>query len=206
MDRKSGQVQVIRLQISLRDIEPEIWRIIDVPETYSFWDLHVAIQDAVGWLDYHLHAFVPEPGSADTPSIGIPGDDWDDETLPGWEMPISRYLKEVGDTMAYEYDFGDGWCHSIEVLEILPGQESRECPACVDGARACPPEDCGGVPGYYDLLEVLADPEHSEHKSIVGWLKHHAKCYYPYNPETFDPHSVEFSDPKERFRIAFEEE
>lgn len=196
--------KVFRLRISLRDIEPPIWRLIDVPESYSFWDLHVAIQDAMGWLDYHFHSFNSRPLKGPAVSIGIPDDEMDDGTLPGWEVPISRYLVNPGDALEYEYDFGDGWSHEVELADIHTREKARKYPVCVDGSRACPPEDCGGVPGYHELLEALADPLHPEYEGMVEWLKGHAKNYYPYDPDAFDCTAVQFSNPKERFRIAFD--
>ncbi len=90
------------------------------------------------------------------------------------------------------------------VLEGITVQEEKKYPHCLDGKRACPPEDCGGVLGYYNLLEILGDKKHAEHKDMVYWLKSHAKNYYPYNPEHFDPNEVEFSDPKKRWNMAFQ--
>src|SRR5271169_5630758 len=113
---------VFQFKISLRDVEPEIWRRIVVPANYSFWDLHVAIQDSMGWLDYHLHSFgVKNPANGVVEEIGIPDDDWiDDEVvfLPGWEIPIANYFQKPGDNATYEYDFGDAWEHEI-ILEMI---------------------------------------------------------------------------------------
>ena len=105
---------VMRFRISLTGIEPEIWRVIDVPESYSFWDFHVAIQDAMGWLDYHLHSFIPlgSPGRIDSP-IGIPDEIMDNGTIAGWKVPLNRCFVNPGDILGYEYDFGDGWHHQI---------------------------------------------------------------------------------------------
>ncbi|PIE46553.1 MAG: hypothetical protein CSA42_07895, partial [Gammaproteobacteria bacterium] len=77
-------------------------------------------------------------------------------------------------------------------------------PLCTGGKRACPPEDCGGLPGYYQLVEILADKKHQEYNDMVDWLKHHAKDYTPYDPDSFDSSTVKFSNPKKRFKMAFE--
>lgn len=196
--------RVMRFRINLNGIEPPIWRVIDVPETYSFWDLHVAIQDSMGWLDYHLHLFNPPRRQGRIQSnIGIPDDEFDGGTVAGWEVPISRFFKEVGDTLEYEYDFGDGWSHEVTLTGILLKEPGLKYPLCVDGRRACPPEDCGGIGGYEGLLEILADPSHEEHEAMVEWLKDHAKSYWPYKPDEFEPGSVRFDHPKKRFKIAF---
>nr|MDQ2695392.1 plasmid pRiA4b ORF-3 family protein [Pseudomonadota bacterium] len=76
-------------------------------------------------------------------------------------------------------------------------------PRCLAGERACPPEDCGGVPGYYQLLEILADPSHDEYAGMVEWLKGHVKKYFPYHADKFDPRRVKFDNPKTRWKNAF---
>ncbi len=98
--RAIATAQVYQFKLALIGVEPPIWRRIQVPETYSFWDLHVALQDAMGWLDYHLHVFrVARPGAVEVEHIGIPDDDpfeGEKPTLPGWEIPISRYFARAG--------------------------------------------------------------------------------------------------------------
>ena len=106
---------VYQFRIALNEIEPTIWRIIQVPSGYSFWDLHVAIQDAMGWLDYHLHAFrVRMLHNKKETEIGIPDDEeYDHPVLPGWKVPITRVFTEPGEMATYGYDFGDGWSHTV---------------------------------------------------------------------------------------------
>src|SRR5689334_4182350 len=105
MPKKSSMIY--QFKISLYDITPPIWRRIQVPESYTFWDLHVAIQDAMGWYDCHLHQFeVINPKYGDSDFIGIPGDDWGAEKIfPGWKTPIKRYFSLVNKKANYEYDF-----------------------------------------------------------------------------------------------------
>jgi hypothetical protein len=195
--------QVYQFKLVLVGVEPPIWRRIQVPETYSFWDLHVALQDAMGWLDYHLHVFrVAGQGPGEVELVGIPDDDpfeGDKPTLPGWETPITRHFPRPGTSVQYEYDFGDGWEHELTLEAILPRQRGQKFPLCVDGARACPPEDCGGVYGYETLLAVIQDPTHEEYESTFEWLGGR------FDPDTFDPKRVQFDDPARRYRIAFEE-
>jgi hypothetical protein len=195
--------QVYQFKLVLVGVEPPIWRRIQVPDTYSFWDLHVALQDAMGWLDYHLHVFrVAGPDEGKVEQIGIPNDDpfeGEEPTLPGWETPITRYFSRPGTTVPYEYDFGDGWEHELTLEAILPRQAGQKYPFCVDGARACPPEDCGGVYGYENVLTVIQDPTHEEHESMLEWLGGR------FDPEGFHPKRVKFDDPARRYRLAFEE-
>lgn len=193
----------LQFRIELMGVTPGIWRRIEVPSSYSFWDMHVAIQDSMGWLDYHLHEFCIEQGHDAKPiSIGILEGEFDTEFLPGWEVPVSRYLGEPGDECLYMYDFGDGWEHRVVLEDIHPQQRGVKYPVCTDGERACPPEDCGGIGGYYTLLEILADTEHEEHESMVSWLNEHARNYWPYNPARFARNEVKFSNPKKRLKLA----
>jgi len=194
--------RIYRFRVSLLDIEPEIWRLIEVPETYTFWDLHVAIQDAMGWLDYHLHAFVPDTlRDLGAVRIGIPEGPMDHEYVAGWTVPIARHFANPGDAARYDYDFGDSWSHEVRLVAIEPRERGAKYPRCVGGERACPPEDCGGVPGYYRLLEVLADPHDEEHEEMIEWLKGHAKNYFPYGPDAFDAAAVRFWNPKKRWKM-----
>jgi hypothetical protein len=203
MKRKTAH----KFRIELMGIEPVIWRLIEVPSSYSFWDLHVAIQDAMGWLDYHLHVFRIIPKRRRKPVlIGIPDDDFpDDTTRSGRDIPITKYFQAPGDHAIYEYDFGDAWEHHV-LLEGINLQEiDAKYPRCLAGGGACPPEDCGGIDGYYRILDILDDPDHPEHQETVEWLKGHLKCYFPFDPEYFNPEAVEFWNPKKRWKMAFEE-
>lgn len=194
---------VYQFKIVLKGISPPIWRRIQVPENYTFWDLHVAIQDAMGWLDCHLHKFdVINPETALTEEIGIPVEDFggDMEVLPGWKRKIAHYFS-TNDTKAdYLYDFGDHWTHEISFEGIQPGEKGVRYPACVAGKRACPPEDCGGIWGYQNFLEAVTDPVHKEHKEMIEWVGG------KFDPEHFDVKAVRFDDPNVRWKIAFEED
>lgn len=195
---------IYQFRVELLEIEPSIWRRIQVPASYSFWDLHVAIQDSMGWLDYHLHEFhVKRPHTRKMVEIGIPDTGADRNILAGWEVPISAYFVEPGATATYNYDFGDGWHHKVLLEGILLADASLKYPVCVGGERACPPEDCGGMPGYERLLKVLSKPRTGEYADTVAWLKGHAKNYYPYQPDHFVPGAVEFWNPAKRWKIAF---
>jgi len=198
---------VLQFKITLLEIEPPIWRRIVVPEDYTFWDLHVAIQDAMGWLDYHLHSFVAQDIDGDQVEIGIPPDDDepdDTDTEPGWEVFLPEIFIDPGDVAIYTYDFGDNWYHHVLLEGIFLAEKGAKYPKCIGGERACPPEDCGGSHGYDRLIEILQDKNHEEHDAITSWLKGHEKNYYPYDPDLFRPEDVHFSDPKERFDLNFE--
>ena len=196
---------IFQFKITLGGIQPPIWRRIQVPRHYSFWDLHVAVQDSMGWLDYHLHIFrFRKPHKRVTVEIGITGDEMDDNiTLPGWEISMADYFTEPGSLALYEYDFGDSWEHDLLLEGILLKEKGVKYPRCIAGERACPPEDCGGVPGYYRLLEILNNPKHDEYQETIDWLKGHAKSYYPYRPDEFESKKVHFDNPKKRWKTAF---
>ena len=193
--------KICQFNITLTGIEPDIRRVIEVPADYSFWDLHVAIQDSMGWLDYHLHEFIPQSKGAKP--IGIPESQEDEMVDAGWKIPISTHYSSPGDSMSYVYDFGDDWHHVVTLVAITNRDNSMEYPNCVSGEGACPPEDCGGVPGYYRLLEILSDSNDEEHTEMLEWLKSHAKNYYPYDAHVFDPISVKFFNPQARWELAF---
>ena len=126
--------------------------------------------------------------------------------LAGWEIPMTRYLTEPGQVIQYLYDFGDNWMHEVIFEGILIKEKSIKYPICLAGERACPPEDCGSIPGYYNLLEVLSDPNHDEYDGTVSWLKGHVKNYHPFKPDEFEPDSIHFDDPGKRWNKAFLED
>ena len=161
--------KVYRFRIDLNEIDPIIWRQIEVPENFTFWDLHVAIQDAMGWKDCHLHEFdVINPRTEKCENIGITDEEseWVLETLTGWKILISEYFNAKNPHAVYTYDFGDKWTHLITLEAILAVFFQKIYPCCISGARACPPEDVGGVIGYYNFLTIIENPNHKLHQKI----------------------------------------
>ncbi|MEW6272558.1 MAG: plasmid pRiA4b ORF-3 family protein [Thermodesulfobacteriota bacterium] len=192
---------VCQLLIVLPRTDPLVWRRIHVPEAYSFWDLHVAIHDAMGWKDSHLHEFVLiDAKSRRVKRIGIPDDDFPDERpcLPGWSVPIERYLMHGADPVRYRYDFGDDWEHTVEFEALLPADDGPY-PRCVAGAGACPPEDVGGTSGFAEFLQVIGDRRHPERAAMLRWAGG------AFDPHAFDPGAVRFDDPHARWQAAFQE-
>ncbi|MBI4445577.1 MAG: plasmid pRiA4b ORF-3 family protein [Acidobacteria bacterium] len=192
--------EVYQFRISLEGIEPAIWRRMQVPSNYTFWDLHVAIQDSMGWLDYHLHMFrILNPTTKEREVIGIPDEEeaFDLEILPGWELPISDYFSLKKPKAEYEYDFGDSWQHDVVLEKILPRDMHSKYPKCIAGERACPPEDCGGIGGYQEFLEAVLNPAHEEHESMLEWVGG------SFDSEHFNPKQVRFDSPRRRWKIAF---
>ncbi len=177
---------VYQFKITLKRTKPPIWRRIQVPENYNFHELHVAIQDAMGWSsaegNYHLHQFeMTNPTTKEKKIIGIKHEEENLFKILGLDpLPIiqeesakiSEYFSITNVKKAnYEYDFGDGWQHEVLLEKILPATVSKEYPQCIVGRRACPPEDCGGVRGFYELLEILADRNHKEFERYTKWLE-----------------------------------
>ena len=190
-----------RLRIELNGIEPMVWRRIEVPSSYTFYDLHVAIQDAMGWLDYHQHEFELQRGSRGV-RIGIPGEFVRETVRASWEVPLADYLS-ARKKLTYLYDFGDDWDHTIHVEAVTTDDSSESLPRCVAGENATPPEDCGGPPGYSDLKAVLAGPKNAEYRNVREWLKNgHAKCYWVFDPFAFDIAKVAFRDPSEQLKAV----
>ena len=188
--------------VVLTNTTPLVWRRIQVPDRYTFWDLHVAIQDAMGWLDYHLHEFtVVDPKLGRTLRIGIPDGETPESrlSLPGWRIPLSGFFDHMqSHPAAYVYDFGDDWEHVVTYETTEPADRSLTYPRCVAGERACPPEDCGGAHGYLQFVEAIQNPRHPEHRAMLQWVGR------PFDPHHFDPSRVVFSDPRKRWRHAFQ--
>jgi len=170
--RAISSVAALELEVSLRDVDPRVWRRIVVPESISLRNLHEVLQVAMGWDGTHLYRFAI--GDVDF------GDVEDVDELGDVRTKLAD-LVAPGATFRYDYDFGDGWEHDVRVLRTTVADGSH----CLDGARACPPEDCGGPPGYEHLLEVLADPDHPDHDEMAEWIGR------PVDPEAFDPQAVD---------------
>jgi len=179
--RAANQAHMFQLKVTLRDIEPPVWRRILVDASTSLDRLHEYIQAAFGWWNYHLYEF-----EIDGTRYGIPDPDWDF----GPPVKNSRRINlgnvtDVGNSFTYSYDFGDGWEHTITVENTTPVAPGMTVPACTDGQRACPPEDCGGPWGYRELLAILTDPSHPDHEARVMWAGEWGGGRL--DPETFDP-------------------
>ena len=158
-----------QLKVSVEGAKPPIWRRLLVKSDTKLDVLHLALQIAMGWTNSHLHQFI----SKDRKFYGIKDDDFE---MDGFEVHdesivrLSALLKTEKDSLIYEYDFGDSWTHNIILEKILAFDPNKKLPYSVTGKRACPPEDCGGIWGYADLLAILENPEHEEHEEMLEWL------------------------------------
>jgi hypothetical protein len=204
--RQRDHESIHELKIRLAGSRPPIWRRVAVPSDATLAELHEIVQIAMGWLDCHLHQFrlktgAQRPAAREVRQLMFAGK-WDEvarlmrvdrtftdlrvEDMDGEDerrFTISELCPQPKNKIIYEYDFGDGWEHTITVEKVHLPQESIRCPVCLKGKRACPPEDCGGIWGYYDMLEAVADPKHSEHATWRGWL-----------PEDFDPEAFDLEE------------
>jgi Plasmid pRiA4b ORF-3-like protein/Domain of unknown function (DUF6398) len=170
--------QAYKLKVTLKDIRPPVWRRIRVPDC-TLDELHEHIQTAMGWTNSHLHHFRVRDqfyGDPDLMQENFDDMEYEDSTATRLSNIVPAGRKKF--RFEYEYDFGDSWWHDIQVEKVEAGGSKAECLA---GARACPPEDCGGPWGYADFLDALADPGHERHDELKEWLGG------PFDPEAFDP-------------------
>lgn len=177
--------RAVQLKISLKNSKPPIWRRILVKSSITFYELHYTIQIAMGWGIFHLYEF-----KIGNYRIGIINDDFDEpeyvnsSVIDAQEITLEEVLsKGEVKSFTYEYDFGDGWIHSIVVEKTMPLEPDTYYPVCIKGKLACPPEDCGGLYGYYNLLEIISNKKHPEHMEMLEWLG-----------GRFDPNEFEVDD------------
>jgi Plasmid pRiA4b ORF-3-like protein len=192
--RESGNISaeeaVCQIKIVLLGTKPPIWRRVLVPAAFTLAQLHDVVQAVMGWEDCHLHRF----------DIGKRGFGISDrsESFMGGSPKINEkrtclanVLNRAGAKATYIYDFGDSWEHTLTVEKILPAEPGVAYPLCTDGKLAGPPEDCGGIPGFYHMLEALADPNHTDHEDIRDWI------------ESFDPEAISMDALNQRLRKIF---
>ena len=171
--------RLYQFKITLNDSKPPIWRRIQV-KNGTLDKLHERIQTAMGWTNSHLHEFEIDGERYGDPELLDDGfEDFDcvDSTV----TKISEIVPKNGKRFQflYEYDFGDGWSHEVLFEGCLRAEKGRRYPMCIEGERACPPEDVGGIWGYSDYLEALADPKHEQHEEFLEWRG-------PCDPDKFD--------------------
>lgn len=174
--RKKPTENIYQLKITLVHSKPPIWRRFLVSDRTVLPDLHRMIQAAMGWTNSHLHQFM-HMGDY----LGHPTFLEDMDVLDYRKIRIGTILRRPKDSLKYEYDFGDGWLHDIVLQKIHPKVDGVTYPFFMDGEGNCPPEDCGGIPGFQHFLYVMADPNHKEYDEMIEWYGQ------PYDPAHFDP-------------------
>ena len=172
--KRSGPVTVYQMRVSLVDIDPPIWRRFQVTSDRTLHRLHLILQAVMEWDDYHLYEF-----TIDGVPYGKPDDEYEPDMKQARRYRLSDVIHSEGQRITYVYDFGDEWEHEIVVEEMHRLEPDGLYPVCLAGKRASPPEDCGGVTGYYDMLEILGDPEHEEHEDMVLWARRDGRDYDP---------------------------
>lgn len=175
MSTKKQPVSVYQLKVTLKESKPPIWRRIQVNSDITLYKLHQILQVVMGWFNCHLHQFVVHGEY-----YGTPDPDFDFEVKNEKRVKLNQVASTTGDKFVYEYDFGDSWEHVILLEKILQPEAEVHYPICLKGKRACPPEDCGGIWGYNDLLEIIQDSAHPEHKDMLERLGG------SFDPEEFD--------------------
>jgi hypothetical protein len=156
--------RIARLRIQLDDVDPAIWRRVEVPLTSTLKAVHEVIQAIMLFEGYHLFQF--EIGNR---HYGYPDPEWGDEMRDARNVRLGAILARGEARFTYSYDFGDDWRHTVVVEEVVAADPTVDYPRFIDGARRAPPEDVGGLPGFEEFLSVMADPAHPEHGNITTW-------------------------------------
>jgi hypothetical protein len=168
---------IYQIKVTLDGIRPPVWRRIQVSGDTTLLNIHHVLQVVMGWQDYHLHQFMIEGVTYADPAY----DDWGDWGIePEEGYSLSQLVPSEGFRFHYEYDFGDGWGHTLLVEKIAPAEKGIHYPICLKGRRSCPPEDVGGVWGYESFLQIIGDPGHPEHDEYLEWVGG------TFDPEAFD--------------------
>ena len=169
--------QIARIRISLKDIEPEIWRLVEVPLGMHLKGLHDVIQAVMGWRDCHLFEFRIGEKRYGIPDADL---DLDRKVLQAKAVRLAAFVSRGIERFDYIYDFGDNWEHAVVIETIADANPALKYPCFVAGARRGAPEDVGGPPGFFDFLEAVANPHHSEHQRLIEWYGG------PYDPDDLD--------------------
>lgn len=171
--------KILQLKITLKDIEPKIWRRFFVSDFWTFDKLHRIIQNVMGWENYHLFEFKFGNKRIVPPDEGY----LEEDELDPKKIKIEEYVNKEKQKFEYVYDFGDSWEHEIVVEKITEDkiEDADQYPKCIEGERACPPEDCGGSWGYEEMMEIRENKKHPRYKELIlNWLGE------DYDPEKFD--------------------
>ncbi|MFK7971786.1 MAG: plasmid pRiA4b ORF-3 family protein [Bacteroidia bacterium] len=161
---------IYQLHFSLKNTKPLVWRRVQMPaEDATFGDLAAVCIGAMGWDNSHLHEFF-DLDDPDVKRIGMILEEEDEDYLEDEdELLLSERFNLEGQVIGMDYDLGDSWEHHI-TLEAILDEESIAAPQIMNGANACPPDDIGGIPGYYTMVEALKDRNHEQHESFLDWL------------------------------------
>ena len=173
---------IVILRIELEDIEPLIWRRVAIRTSMNLKAVHSVIQATMGWLDNHLWEFVANERKY---GILIPNDsEWNARINNAAATKLSALVENGVTNIGYVYDIGDNWQHRIIVETLKPAEPGALYPQFLGGERRCPPEDCGGFPGYYDFLDNIANKRSEKRKAALDWYGR------PYDPDDIDEQRI----------------
>jgi hypothetical protein len=167
---RNNKPTVHQLRVTLRESTPPIWRRFVVSSQVDLGTLHAILQTVMDWTNSHLHQFSVDGQRISDPAFELDEFEEEERTLDEYATRLRDIAPNVGDRFDYWYDFGDNWHHDVEVEAVHPLAEHAVPLWCLDGARACPPDDCGGIRGYEDFLAAIADPEHPDHNQMTEWI------------------------------------
>ena len=170
---------VVRLKITLVDTEPAIWRRVEVASALTLKDLHAVIQAVMGWENSHLYQFHVGRQTIDGPGMGDIGFS-SQRNITAARVGLDELIEGRIKRFGYLYDMGDSWEHELRIEKLLPADPNARYPRYIDGAGACPPEDVGGLPGFYAFLEAINDRKHPDHEEMLDW------CGGSFDPNTLD--------------------
>ncbi len=156
---------IYQIKITLIGAKPPIWRRFQVGGDITLHRLHGIIQIVMGWENAHLHSF-----EIAGKEYGEPNPEFVSDSLNEKKFKLCDVVEKEKQRFKYEYDFGDDWLHDVVVEKILPADPGAKYPVVLDGARSCPPEDCGGVWGYMDMLEIIRNPKHERYEELLEWI------------------------------------
>ena len=172
--------KIFQFKVTLKDSKPKIWRRFQAEDDLMFFDLHYIIQAVMGWENDHLYQFIVEKNRY----IGDPEMLESDDIMDDGKTKLSDIFNEPKTKIIYEYDFGDGWEHELVLEKILEKDPKQHYPVCLAGKLNCPPEDCGGIYGFNNMMQILKDEKHPNHEGIKEWIGEN------YNPDFFDLETV----------------
>ena len=160
------------LRIELENSEPLIWRELEVPSNLCLTSLAQAILLAFGWNEDHLHQFLESRKNHYATSMNELGGTLYPGTKDGSRYGVSHLLKKQGDSVLFEYDYGDSWYHKVKLKSVADYADyETKAVRLIGGANACPPDDCGGIYRYRHLVELMQKkPQSSELSEFYDWM------------------------------------
>ena len=182
--KKAQNEPIYQIKVTLEESEPEIWRRFQVKGNTSLYKLHQILQVVMGWESYHLYEFViggTHYGESDL--------DYGMETKDAKRAKLNQAVVGEKAMFTYIYDFGDDWEHEVLIEKILPPESVVRYPVCLAGENACPPEDCGGIWGYDEVLQSIQNPDDKQYDQLREWLG-----------EGFDPKRFDLGEINKRLK------